>query len=120
MSEPLEVVLIGDPDQKRFRWFQKLLTEEYEIDAVQAKTFDDIRKFADDKSHNLSARAVFLTDDLPFSADPSITNRDPNLNFVRLEEVIRFTDFVCIVTRAVCNRMRLMLGARASLPALSA
>jgi hypothetical protein len=99
MNEPREVVLIGDPDENRFRWFQELLSDVYEIGAVRAKTFEDVRKFANDKSHNLTARAVFLTDDLPFSDDPSKSTRDPNLNFGKLEEILRYSDFVCIVTK---------------------
>jgi hypothetical protein len=98
MNEPQEVVLIGDPEEERFKWFKELLADEYEINAVQANTFEDVRRFAKDKSHNLIARAVFLTDDLPFSAEPSISIRDPNLNFVRLEELLPYTDCVCIVT----------------------
>ncbi|HYG82379.1 MAG TPA: hypothetical protein VD861_18425 [Pyrinomonadaceae bacterium] len=99
MSEPREVVLIGDPEEERFTWFKELLADEYEIEAVHAKTFEDVRRFAKDRSHNLIARTVFLTDDLPFSAEPSINIRDPNLNFVRLEELLPYTDFVCIVTK---------------------
>jgi hypothetical protein len=100
MNEQQEVVLIGDPNEKRFRWFQELLSDVYEIDAVLAHTFEEVRKFANDKSHNLTARAVFLTDDLPFSDDPSKSTRDPNLNFGKLEEILRYADFVCIVTKA--------------------
>jgi hypothetical protein len=99
MSEVKEVVLIGDTNEERFKWFQALLAEVYEIGAAHARSFDDIRRFAKDKS--LTARAVFLTDDLPFSDDPSKSTRDVSLNFGKLEEILRYADPVCIVTKEV-------------------
>jgi class 3 adenylate cyclase len=95
--QPPDVVVIGDPDDERFKWFKKLLRDVYEVGAVQAKTFEQVKKLVEDKSADLTDTIVFLCDDLPFSASKSTP--DPNLNFVRLEQIARYTDFVCIVTK---------------------
>jgi class 3 adenylate cyclase len=97
MSPPLEAVVIGDPDEERFGWFKKLLRDFYEVDAVQAKTYEQVKKLAEDQAVNFIDTIVFLSDDLPFSSFKA--NPDPNLNFVRLEQIAHYTDFVCIVTK---------------------
>lgn len=102
MNEPLRVALVGDPDDARFNWFKEFLADVYAIDAARARTFEEVRKFARDESGRLSARVIFLTDDLPLSDGPSGGKRAPYINFLKLEEIEQFydADFVCIVTKA--------------------
>lgn len=99
MIDADEVVLLGDTNDERFRWFKALLAEVYEIEAVRAKSFDDVIRFANDRSR--TARAVFLTDDFPFSDTPNITTRDVSLNFGKLEVLLSYADPVCVVTKDV-------------------
>ena len=97
MNEPRRVVLIGDPDAQRFAWLRDLLSEEFDVRARQAKSFDDVKNLFHDKSAEFFPRVVFLTDDLPFS--PSLPKRDPRINFIKLEEFFFGADLVCIVTK---------------------
>jgi Ternary complex associated domain 9 len=102
MNEALRVALVGDPNDERFDWFKEFLADVYAIGAVRARTFEDVKRFAREESGKLSARVIFLTDDLPLSDGPSGGKRAPYINFLKLEEIEQFydADFVCIVTRA--------------------
>lgn len=97
MNEQPRLVLIGDPDARRFNWLGDLLAEEFGVRARQAKTFEEVKNLFHDKSAEFYPRIVFLTDDLPFS--PSLQKRDPRINFLKLEELFFGADLVCIVTK---------------------
>lgn len=101
MSELLRIALVGDPDAERFNWFKEFLADAYAISAAQAKTFEEVKRFARDESSRLNARVIFLTDDLPLSDEPGGSKRDPFINFLKLEEIGQFydADFVCLVTK---------------------
>lgn len=101
MTEPLRVALVADPDTGRFNWFKEFLADVYAISAERARTFEEVRKFAREQAGKLSARVIFLTDDLPPSDDPPGRRPNPYANFVKLEDIEQFydSDFVCIVTK---------------------
>lgn len=90
-------MLIGDANAERFSWLKELLADAYGVVGIQAKSFDDVKNFAQDKSTKFSPRVVFLTDDLPYSV--SLPKKDPKINFIKLEEYFYEADFVCVVTK---------------------
>lgn len=97
MSEQQRVVLVGDADDNRFAWFKELLGDVFAIGVVQARTFEEVKNFAQSGASAVTARVVFLVDDLPYSV--GIPKRDPKINFIKLEEYFYEADFVCIVTK---------------------
>lgn len=97
MSDLQKIVLVGDPNKERFKWFQELLADVYAIGAVRAKNFEEIKRFALDKPDDFVVSVVFITDDLPLSLN--VPKTDPYINFIKLEEHFYEADFVCIVTQ---------------------
>jgi hypothetical protein len=95
-TQASDLVIIGDPDKRRFQWFKKLLRDGFELEAVQANTFVEVRRLVKELSFDSEESIVFLCDILPFSNQKSVP--DPNLNFTRLEEIASYSEFVCIVT----------------------
>lgn len=93
-----DVVLIGDPDERRLTWLKNLLAEIYKIDTVQATTLEQARSLVREYVEDFNFRIAFLADTLPFSV--KLPKVDPGLNFLRLVETDQLdkTDFVCIVT----------------------
>jgi len=90
-------VLIGDPDEQRFLWLQKLLRDEFKVDAIQASTFEEVKRIVEEGLFDSADRLIFLCDILPFSSTKSTPNAF--LNFVRLEMIASYPEFVCIVTK---------------------
>jgi hypothetical protein len=92
------VVIIGDPDEERFKWLKKVLAEVYLTDALHAKTLEEVKQLARDLSVKVSFRVVFLADSLPLSVN--FGKADPRINFSKLEELEEFyeSDFCCLLT----------------------
>jgi Ternary complex associated domain 9 len=97
MSDQQRVVLIGDADDNRFTWFKELLADVFAIGVIQARTFEEVKNFAQGGASGVTANVVFLADDLPYSV--STPRRDPKINFIKLEEYFYDADFVCVVTK---------------------
>jgi hypothetical protein len=92
MTEPKRPVLIGDHDANRANWLSQFLSDRYNVTALMAPTFEEVRKMA--REPNVSV--IFLADTIPFSSDdPTMT---PYNNFIQLQAVNQKARLVCVVT----------------------
>jgi class 3 adenylate cyclase len=94
-----DIILIGDPDESRFAWFKELFGRTYQINTLQAATFEEVGKIAREFANDFNFRIVLLADVLPFSSKMYIAI--PQLNFRRLEEIkgLKVADVGCLVTK---------------------
>jgi len=98
MSDLREIILIGEPDDNRFRWFEILLHEKFGKQSKQVKTLEEVKDFFTDRLAEHPISLVFISDELPVSS--KISKKDPFLNFNTLQfiDAFKYVDFVCIVT----------------------
>ena len=99
MSDLREIILIGEPDDDRYQWFEALLDEKFGKQSKQVKTLEDVKNFFKNQLNEYSVSLVFISDELPLS--PKVLKKDPFLNFNTLQYIDEFSyvDFVCIVTK---------------------
>jgi class 3 adenylate cyclase len=90
------VILIGDDNDARFKWFHDLFADLYKVEALQAKTLDEVKALAHTLPDRSIVRLVLLVDSLPLSE--SSQKADPRINFNQLDESLG-AEFACLVTR---------------------
>lgn len=70
MIDTRKLVLVGDPDEERFKWLQELLEKKFLVRAGHSDTFYSLLALI--RKHEPFIIAVFICDDLWFSPDTKI------------------------------------------------
>lgn len=112
MPKALKPALLGDRNAERFGWLQAVLDEEYGLETVQARTFDELQQLVEQSNktreqteENQSKKGlgendwslVFVADDLPPTHTKKPTQEIVKIYFTLLESLNKWGDFSVVL-----------------------
>jgi Ternary complex associated domain 9 len=113
MAKILKPVLIGDPNPDRFSWLKNVLDEEYGLDIVQAKTFDELQRLVEEsnKSREQAEKSnksqentaendwslLFIANDLPPFHTKKTTPERVKTYFTTMDDLNKWGDFITVL-----------------------
>jgi hypothetical protein len=113
MAKTLKPALVGDPDPVRFQWLKNILDREYGLQAVQAKSFDEMQNLIEvsNEARELAEKGtdeaeeeeatndwslIFISDELPTRPIWQPTLESIKAHFTALDGLNKWLDFTTV------------------------